>query len=79
MAFWNKLCGGDCETLNENWLAVNTKKCPKCSVKIQKYKGCMEMSCKNCKFDFCWLCLKSWAPAHTEKTGGFYKLLKFFK
>ncbi|KAH8366951.1 hypothetical protein KR200_006203 [Drosophila serrata] len=59
---WIKKCDDDSET--SNWIAANTKKCPKCSVAIEKDGGCNHMVCKNqnCKNKFCWVWLGSWEP-----------------
>lgn len=59
---WIKKCDDDSET--SNWIAANTKECPKCNVTIEKDGGCNHMVCKNqnCKHDFCWVCLGSWEP-----------------
>ncbi|KAH9628321.1 hypothetical protein HF086_018253 [Spodoptera exigua] len=55
-------CDDDSET--SNWIAANTKECPKCNVTIEKDGGCNHMVCKNqnCKADFCWVCLGPWEP-----------------
>lgn len=59
---WIKKCDDDSET--SNWIAANTKECPRCSVTIEKDGGCNHMVCKNqnCKNEFCWVCLGSWEP-----------------
>uniref|UniRef100_A0A1B6EDI8 RBR-type E3 ubiquitin transferase n=1 Tax=Clastoptera arizonana TaxID=38151 RepID=A0A1B6EDI8_9HEMI len=59
---WIKKCDDDSET--SNWIAANTKECPKCNVTIEKDGGCNHMVCKNhnCKTDFCWVCLGPWEP-----------------
>lgn len=59
---WIKKCDDDSET--SNWIAANTKECPKCNVIIEKDGGCNHMVCKNqnCKADFCWVCLGPWEP-----------------
>jgi ariadne-1 len=59
---WKKKCDDDSET--SNWIAANTKECPKCQVTIEKDGGCNHMICKNqtCKADFCWVCLGPWEP-----------------
>lgn len=59
---WCKKCDDDSET--SNWIAANTKECPKCNVTIEKDGGCNHMVCKNqnCKADFCWVCLGPWEP-----------------
>lgn len=36
----------------------NVKKCPKCTVLIQKASGCNHMECKSCKTHICWNCLE---------------------
>ncbi|KQJ99205.1 probable E3 ubiquitin-protein ligase ARI8 [Brachypodium distachyon] len=60
------------ESENMNWILANSKPCPKCQRPIEKNQGCMHMTCTPpCKFEFCWLCLSSWAE-HGERTGGFY-------
>lgn len=57
---WLKKCDDDSET--SNWIAANTKECPKCHVTIEKNGGCNHMLCRNssCKADFCWVCLGPW-------------------
>ncbi|EAR93719.4 IBR domain protein (macronuclear) [Tetrahymena thermophila SB210] len=55
---WIKLITGQTDSgMDQMWLSLNTKKCPRCQVLIEKNKGCMHMHCTNCKFHFCWLCL----------------------
>lgn len=61
---------------NVNWIIANTKKCPKCNVFIEKNQGCNHMTCRNCKYEFCWLCKGDWAE-HGSATGGFYKCNKY--
>lgn len=41
---WIKKCDDDSET--SNWIAANTKECPKCNVTIEKDGGCNHMVCK---------------------------------
>eukprot|EP00232_Nephroselmis_pyriformis_P027512 CAMPEP_0182861762 /NCGR_PEP_ID=MMETSP0034_2-20130328/5672_1 /TAXON_ID=156128 /ORGANISM="Nephroselmis pyriformis, Strain CCMP717" /LENGTH=532 /DNA_ID=CAMNT_0024993727 /DNA_START=163 /DNA_END=1761 /DNA_ORIENTATION=- len=65
------------ESENLNWILANSKPCPKCKRPIEKNQGCMHMVCSApCKFEFCWLCLGSWAE-HGERTGGFYACNRF--
>ena len=59
------------ESENLNWIMAHTKQCPKCKRPIEKNQGCMHMTCSQCRFEFCWLCLGSWVE-HGERTGGFY-------
>ncbi|KAL3072184.1 hypothetical protein niasHT_034778 [Heterodera trifolii] len=52
-------------------LAKVAKPCPNCGEGIQKTDGCIEMECphSNCKYVFCWICLKAW-NTHTSNLGG---------
>jgi len=38
------------------WLNKHSKKCPKCQSYIEKISGCDHMTCKRCKYQFCWQC-----------------------
>jgi len=60
------------EAENMQWILAKTKKCPKCRVPIEKNQGCNHMTCRNCRFEFCWLCKGDWKE-HGSATGGFYK------
>ncbi|OMJ23772.1 E3 ubiquitin-protein ligase dbl4 [Smittium culicis] len=55
---WIQKCNDDSETFN--WLASNTKDCPKCAYPIEKNGGCNHITCRNCSYEFCWVCLKIW-------------------
>ena len=41
------------------WTSDDIKKCPMCSVFIERDAGCAQMMCKRCKHVFCWYCLTS--------------------
>ena len=71
-ANWLSLILGKNTKVDELWIKIHTKKCPQCKVAIEKNLGCMHMTCKNCSFEFCWLCLGDWKGLHGERTGGFY-------
>ncbi|EEB06492.2 hypothetical protein SJAG_01533 [Schizosaccharomyces japonicus yFS275] len=55
---WLQKCQDDSETAN--WIHANTKECPKCLTTIEKNGGCNHMTCKKCKYGFCWVCLGPW-------------------
>lgn len=38
---------------------INIKRCPKCSVYIERDDGCAQMMCRKCRHVFCWFCLES--------------------
>jgi ariadne-1 len=60
---WLKKCRDDSETAN--WIKSNTKECSKCQSTIEKNGGCNHMTCKKCKYEFCWVCMGSWAEHGT--------------
>jgi hypothetical protein len=41
---WNEKCANESETAN--WILLHTKKCPKCTSRIEKNQGCNHMHCK---------------------------------
>ncbi|RIA86652.1 hypothetical protein C1645_828932 [Glomus cerebriforme] len=47
------------DVATQDLLDRETKKCPKCGVRITKNGGCNHMTCRvqNCRHEFCWLCL----------------------
>jgi len=55
---WGKKCSDDSET--GHWLGANTKDCPRCGVFVEKNGGCNHMTCRQCGYEWCWLCLKQW-------------------
>lgn len=56
---WLKKCRDDSETAN--WIHANTQECPKCHSTIEKNGGCNHMTCKQCRNEFCWVCMGSWS------------------
>ena len=62
----DKMKGSEQES--DLWLKVNTKNCPKCKVRIEKNMGCMHMTCKKCKYEFCWLCMGDYKK-HKQEVG----------
>ncbi|KDO23848.1 hypothetical protein SPRG_11280 [Saprolegnia parasitica CBS 223.65] len=74
LALWQEKCKNESETAN--WILANTKKCPKCSVRIEKNQGCNHMTCRGCKYEFCWICMDVWSN-HNSATGGYYKCNRY--
>lgn len=74
LSTWTEKCQNESETAN--WILANTKRCPKCTTRIEKNQGCNHISCSQCKYDFCWICMGNWAE-HGSNTGGYYKCNKF--
>eukprot|EP00731_Ephydatia_muelleri_P020043 Em0012g868a len=46
------------------------------SAPIQKNEGCNHMTCKKCRFEFCWICFGSWS-IHGSKTGGYFSCNRY--
>ncbi|KAJ3120863.1 hypothetical protein HK098_004200 [Nowakowskiella sp. JEL0407] len=61
---WLKKCADDSETAN--WIHANTKECSKCNSTIEKNGGCNHMTCRKCKYEFCWVCQGPWAEHGTS-------------
>ncbi|KAI0066184.1 hypothetical protein BV25DRAFT_1821093 [Artomyces pyxidatus] len=60
---WLQKCHDDSETAN--WIKSNTKECSKCQSTIEKNGGCNHMTCKKCKYEFCWVCMGPWVEHGT--------------
>ena len=61
---WLKKCEDDSETAN--WISAHTKECPKCNSTIEKNGGCNHMTCRKCRYEFCWMCMGLWAEHGTS-------------
>lgn len=61
---WLKKCADDSETAN--WISAHTKECPKCNSTIEKNGGCNHMTCRKCKYEFCWMCMGLWSEHGTS-------------
>ncbi|CAJ0846743.1 13545_t:CDS:2 [Entrophospora sp. SA101] len=61
---WIKKCEDDSETAN--WISAHTKECGKCQSTIEKNGGCNHMTCRKCKYEFCWVCMGPWSEHGTS-------------
>ena len=66
----------NCESENVTWILANTKQCPGCRRPIEKNQGCNHMTCRQCNYEFCWLCMGDWKE-HGSATGGYYACNKY--
>ena len=56
---------------------INSKRCPNCGIFLIKYEGCNHMTCSNCKYEFCWICMSKYNNEHFKTSGCFqYKQWK---
>ncbi|XP_064134197.1 E3 ubiquitin-protein ligase RNF14-like isoform X1 [Loxodonta africana] len=55
------------EMKSKTWLKKNSKCCPNCGTRIEKFGGCNKMTCTNCMRYFCWICLNSLSRASPYK------------
>eukprot|EP01126_Amoeba_proteus_P064979 TRINITY_DN9161_c0_g2_i6.p1 TRINITY_DN9161_c0_g2~~TRINITY_DN9161_c0_g2_i6.p1 ORF type:complete len:432 (-),score=85.90 TRINITY_DN9161_c0_g2_i6:135-1430(-) len=55
---WQQKCNDDSET--SHWLGANAKSCPRCAVFVEKNGGCNHMTCRQCTYEWCWMCSKVW-------------------
>ncbi|KAJ2779359.1 hypothetical protein H4R18_004063 [Coemansia javaensis] len=68
---WMQKCRDDSET--SNWIKANTKECIKCKSTIEKNGGCNHMTCRECRHEFCWVCMGPWS----EHGQSFYSCNRF--
>ena len=51
----------NCETKNMRHFEFPAKRaCPNCSILIHHSKGCKHMTCRCCRYQFCFICLKKY-------------------
>jgi ariadne-1 len=74
LELWAQKCQDQSETAH--WIIANTRRCPKCNVRIEKNQGCNHMTCTSCKHEFCWVCDGVWRD-HGAASGGYYKCNKY--
>eukprot|EP00026_Physarum_polycephalum_P004217 Phypoly_transcript_04234.p1 GENE.Phypoly_transcript_04234~~Phypoly_transcript_04234.p1 ORF type:complete len:612 (+),score=126.47 Phypoly_transcript_04234:129-1964(+) len=50
-----------------NWRTINCRECPKCNVSVEKNGGCNHMTCQQCKYEWCWVCMRAWKGQKKKK------------
>ena len=45
--------------------------CPKCFVRIEKSAGCNHMTCRQCSYEWCWVCGSKFSPNHMNPINPF--------
>lgn len=53
------------ERATVEWKRTHTKPCPQCHAPIERSEGCNHMTCKKCRYEFCWLCSIRW-PGYNQ-------------
>ena len=71
----NEECKIEVEKSFENWKdSTKVKRCPRCKYFIEKNEGCNHITCFNCKYNWCWLCLQECKPHHYDLNGACFGL-----
>ncbi|KAG9390523.1 IBR domain [Carpediemonas membranifera] len=58
VAEWERLNNDEQPTII--WMEEHSKKCPKCQTRTEKNHGCNHMTCRQCKHEYCWICMGAW-------------------
>ena len=66
----NEKCKLENDSKFEDWKnSKKVKRCPNCKYFVEKNEGCNHMTCSNCKYEWCWLCLQESLPGHYNAGG----------
>ena len=62
-----KKCDDSIDKSFNNWRdSYKIKRCPRCKFFIEKNEGCNHITCRNCNYEFCWLCLGKYSSNHFD-------------
>ena len=62
-----KKCDDSVDKSFNKWRdSYKVKRCPKCKFFIEKNEGCNHITCTNCNYEFCWLCMNEAVPNHYD-------------
>jgi hypothetical protein len=66
----NEKCKIEEDEKFDNWKkSKRVKRCPNCKYFIEKNEGCNHMTCRNCKYEWCWICEQESLPGHYDPGG----------
>ena len=66
----NESCQIDHNESFEKWKdTYKVKRCPKCKYFIEKNDGCNHITCSNCNYQWCWICLNEYDSNHFDMNG----------
>lgn len=58
------------EVAATRYLTTNVKLCPRCNVRGEKVSGCDHMTCPQCHYQYCWLCLVDYSEIRRHGNTG---------
>ncbi|KAF2443666.1 hypothetical protein P171DRAFT_495500 [Karstenula rhodostoma CBS 690.94] len=80
--FFHRCNGSEDPSVKPDWLPdyapdCRIKPCPRCRTWIQLYDACNHMTCENCYYQFCFVCMMKWSdvphgcPLYGDPAGGY--------